>query len=574
MPFKKRNTNENGKSDDAYDEDELLEEEYAEQAEDELEQPPEASAEPSAQADEAMNADAEAEQSEARTASDGSEDPGEAEDGDEEEDEEELNDADDEEERYLLSLARRSKWKKYTAIVLVAVVIVGLVSWLLIYNLTRVDPKRTAMKVADTEIPLSEFTFNYFYNIDYFYNAYKDSLTSYGIDLTGDLTTQTCLFDQTKSWHQYFVEQAALLLQENVAMSEEALKAGMEYGDEDAKLVEQYFANMEQYAEQYEVSIDDFVQSTYGSLVTKEDLVASLYRISLAQRFMKQKLSEFSISDEEIDAYYDEHKSEFETATYRMMIFSDANVDENDTRSAEEKARAMLEEVTDEQSFIELSREYATEAQKSYFENDDYTLAKGIYASQFNDTAASDWLFDSARKEGDKTVLELQSGYAVTYFLGVDRDRSKTIDVRHILVKVEDMENADAYAAGKQEAERIYQEWKDGEATEDSFAALAVANSDDGNASSGGLYSSVAEGGMVQPFNDWCFDPARQSGDNGIVETQYGFHVMYFVKLNEENWKAKIRSTLQNEAFITYEKALLEEYPYTVLDSVVGVPTR
>ena len=37
MPFKKRNTNENGKSDDAYDEDELLEEEYAEQAEDELE---------------------------------------------------------------------------------------------------------------------------------------------------------------------------------------------------------------------------------------------------------------------------------------------------------------------------------------------------------------------------------------------------------------------------------------------------------------------------------------------------------------------------------------------------------
>ncbi len=574
MLFKKRNTNENGKSDDEYDEDELLEEEYADEVEDESEEPAEETAEPSVQA-EATEEDEQEAAIETPSASVGAVDEDLEETDDEDEDEEEeLNDADDEEERYLLSLARRSKWKKYTAIILVAVVVVGLVSWLLVYNLTRVDPKRTAMKVADTEIPLSEFTFNYFYNIDYFYNAYKDSLSSYGIDLTGDLTTQTCLFDQTKSWHQYFVEQAALLLQENVAMSEEALQAGMEYNEEDAKLVEQYFSNMEQYAEQYGVSIDDFVKSTYGSVVAKEDLVTALYRISLSQRFMKQKLSGFEISDEAIDQYYDEHRAEYETATYRMMIFSDANVDENDTRSAEEKANAMLAEVTDEQSFIELSREYATEAQKSYFENDDYTLAKGIYASQFNDTAASEWLFDSARKEGDKTVLELQSGYAVTFFLGVDRDRSKTIDVRHILVKVDDMEDADAYAAGKEEAERIYQEWKDGAATEDSFAALAVDNSDDGNASAGGLYTGVSEGDMVQSFNDWCFDPARKSGDSGIVETEYGFHVMYFVKLNEENWKAKIRSTLQNEAFIEYEKALLEEYPYTVLETVVGVPTR
>ena len=34
---------------------------------------------------------------------------------------------------------------------------------------------------------------------------------------------------------------------------------------------------------------------------------------------------------------------------------------------------------------------------------------------------------------------------------------------------------------------------------------------------------------MVASFNDWCFDSNRKSGDTGIVETTYGFHVMYFV---------------------------------------------
>ena len=34
---------------------------------------------------------------------------------------------------------------------------------------------------------------------------------------------------------------------------------------------------------------------------------------------------------------------------------------------------------------------------------------------------------------------------------------------------------------------------------------------------------------MVATFNDWCFDSARKTGDTGIVESTYGYHVMYFV---------------------------------------------
>ena len=33
---------------------------------------------------------------------------------------------------------------------------------------------------------------------------------------------------------------------------------------------------------------------------------------------------------------------------------------------------------------------------------------------------------------------------------------------------------------------------------------------------------------MVESFNDWCMDPQRQYGDTGLVETDYGWHIMFF----------------------------------------------
>ena len=70
---------------------------------------------------------------------------------------------------------------------------------------------------------------------------------------------------------------------------------------------------------------------------------------------------------------------------------------------------------------------------------------------------------------------------------------------------------------------------------------------------------------MVQPFNDWCFDPARQSGDTGIVETSYGFHVMYFVsKTDNYQWKTVAQQNYRMEIMDEEIKALVSACPLTV----------
>ena len=57
---------------------------------------------------------------------------------------------------------------------------------------------------------------------------------------------------------------------------------------------------------------------------------------------------------------------------------------------------------------------------------------------------------------------------------------------------------------------------------------------------------------MVEEFNDWCFDAARKPGDTGIVETPYGYHVMYFVAQIAE-WKTTAVNGILN--------AIIEKLP-------------
>ena len=80
--------------------------------------------------------------------------------------------------------------------------------------------------------------------------------------------------------------------------------------------------------------------------------------------------------------------------------------------------------------------------------------------------------------------------------------------------------------------------------------------SSDGSKYDGGLYTEVYQGQMVTEFNDWCFDAARQPGDTGVVDTQYGSHVMYFSGVNMNRWQSQAASTLRNEAYTAWESDL------------------
>ena len=68
---------------------------------------------------------------------------------------------------------------------------------------------------------------------------------------------------------------------------------------------------------------------------------------------------------------------------------------------------------------------------------------------------------------------------------------------------------------------------------------------------------------MVTEFNDWCFDAARQPGDTDIVETTYGYHIMYFVGQDLPYWQVRVTNTLKTNDFNDWYKGLQQDYTVT-----------
>ena len=154
---------------------------------------------------------------------------------------------------------------------------------------------------------------------------------------------------------------------------------------------------------------------------------------------------------------------------------------------------------------------------------------------------------------------------------GISKSEGVYVDVRHILIMptggTTGENGATTYSeeeweAARVEAQKILDEWLAGDATEETFADLANVNSADSDGTDGGLYTYVPEGQMVPEFNDWCFDPARQVGDYGLVRTTYGYHVMYFSG-SHPIWYVTAEADLSNEIANGIVPAAMEKYETT-----------
>lgn len=207
------------------------------------------------------------------------------------------------------------------------------------------------------------------------------------------------------------------------------------------------------------------------------------------------------------------------------------------TEGGYESAAAMLEEVlgpgTTMQSYIDYAKLM--------------TLRNVYYASEYERLTPTD-------EEAESYFTENETLFSDS---GITRESGLQSSVRHILVSPEggttDESGVTTYseeewAACLTKAEAILQEWKDGDATEESFAALVPTYTEDtGSSETGGLYTDInPTSSYVENFLLWAVDMSRQPGDTGIVQTEFGYHIMYFVS-GEPHWLTTARTELLAE---------------------------
>ena len=121
------------------------------------------------------------------------------------------------------------------------------------------------------------------------------------------------------------------------------------------------------------------------------------------------------------------------------------------------------------------------------------------------------------------------------------------------------------WAACLARAEAILAEWKAGEATEESFAQLvSVYTEDTGSATTGGLYENITPtSSYVENFLNWSVDMNRVTGDTDIVQTEYGYHIMYFVT-GTPYWQSAAQTQLLSERTSQMLDTIKEKYPINI----------
>ena len=70
---------------------------------------------------------------------------------------------------------------------------------------------------------------------------------------------------------------------------------------------------------------------------------------------------------------------------------------------------------------------------------------------------------------------------------------------------------------------------------------------------------------MVQNFEDWAYAD-HEIGDTGVIETEYGYHVMYFQGYGQTYQDYMVETAMKNDDYNTWSTSVTENASYTIND--------
>ncbi len=437
----------------------------------------------------------------------------------------------------------------------------------------------TAMKVGENEISSAEFSYYYTEQLNnLYYTYYYYGLTDYfPIDTTTSLKKQ--IYSGEMTYADYFEQQAIASIREAYVLYSEALADGYELTEADQKNIDTQLETIDTTAKSYGYSTNRYLRRNYGPGVNRKLFEKILTVQTIASSYAAQKGESFTYTLEQLASYYNTHKEDLDKIDiryYKVAVTNKADATDEEKAEALEAARLQAETlvngITTEEEYSANILNYlkslsadpeSVTTETSLHSAVTYTSLKG------NSKNLADWATKAGRTAGDMGVVDAgdETGYYAVYMVTPSyRDNYETVDVRHILVSLGSYDKNDTEAAeaakkvAHAEAEKLLEEWKNNP-TEENFAAMADKNSAD--SPEGGLYTKVYKNQMVSPFNDWIFDAERKPGDTGIVDTEYGSHVMYFVGTNVPYWQVSAESSLRSEDYAAYYEEAAKKYEVT-----------
>lgn len=477
-----------------------------------------------------------------------------------------------------------AKIVKMVVAIVLAVVVAGGIVWKVLDDTAAIKKNTTVFSLGD-DIRVSEVEFTYYYS-QYLNNiySYAQQYAMYGMNIGIDPTKSpdeqnygTDADGKEMLLSDYLKNETISALQTYKIIYAEAIKAGYKLTDDEQKSIDDQVEELRNTAAENKYSLNAYLKASYGKGINEKFLRKQLEMQNIVSRYQSdtsKKLTD-SYSAADIKAVYDKDHSAYNAVDARTLSFAIETLTAKDGETSEQlaarqkaaaakvkaEAEAALKSCTSEKAFLEQAKK-KNSSTENYDAESATALneaAKSTITSYVSEDAAK-WAFDSARKAGDVKLFEVGSDGNVSSYVILYINKGSyapmASNVRHILISFTDNASSSSEAtdeqkkAAKASADKIYKEWQSGAKTEDSFAALAKEKSKDtGSAADGGLISGItSSANYVETFRNWATDSSRKVGDTGIVESEYGYHIMYYSG-SDYAWKSAIRSAKASEDF-------------------------
>lgn len=413
------------------------------------------------------------------------------------------------------------------------------------------------IKVAGEKVTRVEFDYNYHMILNNYssQNGYYMSLM--GVDLSGDLSTQ--MYSETMTWQDYFEHLAVENIAGNKALRDEMKAAGFTY--DTTQEYEAYLESIKEAAAAAGTTEKAYIQSVYGSYATASRLKPFVTEAMQLNAYYELVCEEKAPSDAEIQAYYEENKDSYDSVDYRLTIVNaELPTEPTDLADPVEETEGEESADTDTETAYEPSEaEIAHAMELAYAEAEaaletistDGELRENVSRASVA-SLLRDWMFSEDRKAGDTTIVENSASnlYYVAEFIDRYRDETPSVDFRVIFVAADDTLREDA----------ILEEWKGGDATEDSFAELADKYNE--TSGGGGLYEGMLSSGLPEALADWLYEDGRAAGDTAAITggEDEDSYVVYYIGTNDPQWSLSIESTLLNETMSAYMEEISQGY--------------
>lgn len=432
---------------------------------------------------------------------------------------------------------------------------------------------------------------------DYYYASivsYYEQYASYGyysLDTTKDYSKQYTTDDDGNkiSWQKFFETEALKEVEQITTYYSKALEEGVTLTSAQKKTIDKQISTLKDSASQNDVSLDQYIKANFGTYCSEDTIRIMLEQYYLSANYKGKFKSEAKVTDNDVDKYYNDHKNDYKKIEFYYIASPYDATDDNSKNESIKTAEKIMAKMKDKKSVIALVPEvyssYIDSQVKSSMEKDSTLTEKkareeAIKSYESNvvttvsgsdspfDDKMNTWLFSDDTKVGSKKYYIDEDAKYIYIVLKTSKasvEENETYTVRHILVAPESGSNSSSstsekteytdeqWAAAKKKADSILAKFNKTDKSEYEFAKLAEQYSTDSastssgsNDSFGGLYESVTLGQMVPDFEKWSIDDSRKYGDTGIVKSDYGYHIMFFINDCPE-YQSKIIAQIKSD---------------------------